>query len=104
MARVARGPVRRWGASVWYLEIDDDGYPARQLERYEHGPVLKYDAEHMEDEYGALGDQPIDRDEFSTFEVAKEEFEDAWAAKARWTRSPWEGRNAFGCYARDARP
>lgn len=70
-----------WGPSVWYFEIDGSGYPVRQIERYENGRVLKYDAEHVEDEYGALGEKPIDREEFAPFEVTKEAFEKAWSVE-----------------------
>ncbi|CAN5772665.1 hypothetical protein BH11MYX4_BH11MYX4_64860 [soil metagenome] len=72
-----------WGRSVWYFEIDGEGYPARQIELYEHGPVLKYDSDHKEDEHGGLGDQPIDRDDFASFEIKPEEFEAAWSGNAR---------------------
>jgi hypothetical protein len=68
-----------WGRSVWCFEIDDEGYAVRQMERYENGPVLKYDANHPEDEYGGLGEKPIDRHEFGAFEITAEEFSAAWA-------------------------
>jgi hypothetical protein len=70
-----------WGRSVWYFEIDEEGVPARQIEQYEHGPVLKYDANHREDQYGALGDQPIDREDFAAYEITAEEFSAAWARR-----------------------
>lgn len=68
-----------WGRSVWYLEIDEEGLPARQIEQYENGQVLKYDANHQEDQYGGLGDLPIDRDDFAAYEITAEEFVAAWA-------------------------
>ncbi|MBS2018008.1 MAG: ankyrin repeat domain-containing protein [Deltaproteobacteria bacterium] len=49
------------------------------MERYAHGPVLRYSSVHLEDHYGGLGDQPLDRDELGPFEIAKEEFEAAWS-------------------------
>jgi hypothetical protein len=67
-----------WGRSVWFFEIDNEGFPSRQIERYESGPVLKYDATHREDQYGMLGDQRIDRDEFAPYEISAEEFSAAW--------------------------
>jgi hypothetical protein len=70
-----------WGRSVWYFEIDEQGVPARQIEQYENGPVLKYDANHREDQYGGLGDQPIDRDDFAAYEITAEAFSAAWAGK-----------------------
>lgn len=68
-----------WGCSVWFFEVGDDGYPVRQIEQYASGTVLKYDAGHIEDEFGGLGDQPLDGDEFAEFEISKEEFEAAWS-------------------------
>jgi hypothetical protein len=71
-----------WGHSVWYFEIDDAGHPVRQIEQYERGPSLGYDAAHPEDEYGGLSDQPLDPKDFAGFEITREEFERAWAARA----------------------
>lgn len=72
-----------WGTSVWYFEIGGDGYPVRQVVKYQHGPVLKYDSEHLDDEYGGLGDQALAADDFAGFEISPEEFESAWSAAAR---------------------
>lgn len=68
-----------WGSSVWYFEVGEDEYPVRQLERYAHGPVLRYSSVHVEDHYGGLGDQPLDREELAPFEITKEEFDAAWS-------------------------
>jgi hypothetical protein len=68
-----------WGHSIWYFEVGEDDYPVRQLERYAHGPVLRYSSVHVEDHYGGLGDQPFDREEFGPFEISKDEFEEAWS-------------------------
>jgi hypothetical protein len=70
-----------WGHSIWYFEVADDGYPARQIEQYDNGPVLRYDADNVEDEYGGLGEHPLDSDEFAAFEITAEEFAAAWNAK-----------------------
>jgi hypothetical protein len=67
-----------WGTSIWYFEIDEKGYPNRQIEKYDNGKVLKYDLENMEDEFGGLGDQIIEIEEFSEFEITKEEFTKEW--------------------------
>ena len=73
-----------WGTSIWYLQLDDEGYPERQLEIYSSGDALAYDRQHLDDEYGGLGDQPLDIEEWVTFEVTSQEFETAWtAAKPR---------------------
>ena len=62
----------------WYFEIDEKGYPNRQIEKYDNGKVLKYDLENMEDEFGGLGDQIIEIEEFSEFEITKEKFTREW--------------------------
>jgi hypothetical protein len=68
------GAFDAWGRSLWYFEVDDDGYPVRQIEQYENGRVLRYDANHVEDEYGGLGDQPLDLPDFASFEITGKEF------------------------------
>lgn len=68
-----------WGKSVWYFEIDDKGYPMKQIEKYENAKTLKYDLKNKEDKYGCLGDQVIDFNEFVEFEISKEEFRKAWS-------------------------
>ena len=67
-----------WGTSNWYFEIDEKGFPVRQIEKYENGKVLKYDLENMEDEFGELGEQKIEFEEFAEFEITKEEFIKEW--------------------------
>ncbi len=74
-----------WGWSVWYLELADDGHPNRQIEVYAAGPVLKYDADHLGDEYGGLGDQSLDveEDEWGPFDIGAGAFEDVWIVFGR---------------------
>lgn len=73
-----------WGTSLWYLQLDDAGYPERQLEVYESGDTLAYDEALLDDEYGGLGDQPLDLREWHDFEITPQEFEIAWStAKPR---------------------
>lgn len=67
-----------WGTSIWYFEIDEKGYPNKQIEKYESGIVLKYDDENSEDKFGRLSDQPIDLQDFQEFEITKEEFDKEW--------------------------
>ena len=76
-----------WGQSVWYFEVDDAGYPIRQIEEYERGPVLKYDATRPDDQYGGLADQPLDANDFAAFEISAEEFAAAWTDNPH-TRGP----------------
>ena len=68
-----------WGTSEWFFEVGDDAYPLRQLELYENGTVLKYDKSHLHDEFGALGDQPLELDEFASYEISESAFREAWA-------------------------
>jgi hypothetical protein len=67
-----------WGSSVWYFELDQEGYPVRQIELYENGNRLKYDSEKSFDDYGGLGDQALDLKEFQKYRIQEEEFETEW--------------------------
>ena len=67
-----------WGTSIWYLQLDGERCPERQLEIYSSGDVLAYDRAHLDDEYGGLGDQPLADQEWNAFEITAEEFENAW--------------------------
>tara|TARA_B100001059_G_C17739451_1_gene530784 strand:+ start:108 stop:374 length:267 start_codon:yes stop_codon:yes gene_type:complete len=67
-----------WGKSIWLFETDNSGQPTKQIEIYENGKVLKYDQTKLEDEYGGLGDQELDLDEFSDFEITEQEFKQNW--------------------------
>ncbi len=75
------GQYDSWGTSTWYFEIDNNGYPNRQIEKYENGKVLKYDLQNLDDEFGGLGDQLINFREFAEFEITKEEFFNEWKSK-----------------------
>jgi hypothetical protein len=46
---------------------------------YEHGAVLTYDREHLHDQYGMLGDQPVDDSEPGMTEITALEFETCWS-------------------------
>ena len=67
-----------WGKSVWYFEIDNEGYITRQIEKYENGKKLKYDSNNIENEFGGLADQPIDLEEFVNCKITTEEFNEQW--------------------------
>jgi hypothetical protein len=69
-----------WGSAVLWNEMAEDGYVVRQLEVYENGVVLKYDALHLEDKYGFLSDQPLEPEKYGVPEVSAEAFEAAWSA------------------------
>jgi hypothetical protein len=67
-----------WGTSVWYFELDEEGFPVRQIELYENGNRLKYDSGKSFDDYGGMGDQALDLIEFQEYRIQKEEFEMEW--------------------------
>lgn len=68
-----------WGSCVYYFEIDDEGYPVRQVEVYENGNSINYDREGKQgDEYGSLGDQPLPLAEMDFEAISEEEFEELW--------------------------
>ncbi len=68
-----------WGKSIWYFETENSGLPTKQVEVYENGKILKYDQTKLEDEFGGLGDQELDLNEFSEFEITEQEFEKIWS-------------------------
>jgi hypothetical protein len=65
---------------VWYFEVDDGGYPVRQVEVYDAGPVLRYGPGHVEDQYGGLGYGSLDDadEDWSPFLITQDAFERAW--------------------------
>ena len=68
-----------WGTSTWFIEVGNDSYPTRQIELYENGNRLKYNSDKTFDDYGGLGDQPFDLDEFGGFEIGENEFVLEWS-------------------------
>lgn len=66
-----------WGCSEWWLELDDEGYTTRCLQKYQNGNVLFYSESHMEDKYGALPEGSLDISEFQEFTISKSLFETA---------------------------
>ncbi len=69
-----------WGQSVWYFEVDNDGWPVRQVEVYDTGPVLRYGPEHEEDQYGGLGQASLNdpEEDWSQFVITRDVFERVW--------------------------
>lgn len=69
-----------WGHSLWYFETDDEGWPVRQVEVYDAGPVLRYGPEHDGDRYGGLGRASLysSDENWRIFEITGIEFERAW--------------------------
>jgi len=48
-----------FGASWWYFEIDNECNVIRQVEQYDDGPILGYNARNSHDEFGGLSTQPL---------------------------------------------
>lgn len=67
-----------WGTSWWYFEVADDGCIIRQVEHYESGTLLHYDAEHDVDAYGGLASAPLDLSGSAYLDILDEEFEQVW--------------------------
>jgi len=67
-----------WGTSVFYFETNLTGEVLRQLEVFANGKRIKYTTDYLEDEYGGLSEVPLDLVEFKGYEIAKDEFEEAW--------------------------
>ena len=67
-----------WGLSIWFLELDGENYPVRQIEVYRNGNRLKYDSVKMTDDFGMLGDQAIEIEEMNGIEISHSEFESQW--------------------------
>ncbi|MCH2231777.1 MAG: hypothetical protein MK105_15695 [Crocinitomicaceae bacterium] len=72
-----------WGKSIWFLELDEEHFPIRQIEVYENGIRLKYDRVNFEDSYGMLGDQPISPEEIKGVEINKILFEAEWSVEGK---------------------
>tara|TARA_R110000764_G_scaffold109468_1_gene195631 strand:+ start:1249 stop:2184 length:936 start_codon:yes stop_codon:yes gene_type:complete len=72
-----------WGTSTFFIETDVSGNPSRQIEKYDNGIVLKYGDKKTEDEFGMLGYQDLDLEEFSEFEISKTDFENEWESNTR---------------------
>lgn len=68
-----------WGTSTFYFETDDDGTVFWQIQIFQNGNILKYDQDHLEDDYGGLTDQQLDTGEFADFRNEKDEFEGMWS-------------------------
>jgi hypothetical protein len=69
-----------WGHSVWYIEVGGDGWPVRQIEAYDNGPILRYGPGHEEDQYGGLGQASLDDpdEDWNRCMIARDTFEYVW--------------------------
>ncbi len=79
-----------WGHSVWYFEVDDDGWPVRQVEVYDFGPVLRYGPGHQDDGHGGLGQSSLtdSEEDWSQFAVTRDTFERVWDPSSQATSQP----------------
>ncbi len=71
-----------WGFSTWYCETNEELYALRQIEVYDNGNVLTYDEQHLDDEFGKLGEKQIEFQELkesNVLEISKDEFEEKWS-------------------------
>ena len=69
------------GHSTHLLEVGEDEYAVRQMEIYDNETVLKYNSQHLSDEYGMLADKALDAEELKesgTENISAEEFEVIW--------------------------
>jgi hypothetical protein len=63
-----------WGGAAYYFECNASGYPEQQVEIYDNGITLWYDASHHTDTYGMLSDKPIEPFVEDLQLVSREEF------------------------------
>lgn len=68
-----------WGTTTYYFETDEQLNVLKQLELYQNGKILKYDAQNIEDAFGRLADQPLDIGEFAGNEILAAEFFTIWS-------------------------
>ena len=54
---------------TYLFQTDAAGVVAQQVEIYDDGRVLVYDAAHPADEHGSLSDQAIDLTDLARFEI-----------------------------------
>ncbi|MBT2248824.1 hypothetical protein JHV56_08965 [Arthrobacter sp. BHU FT2] len=68
-----------WGPATYYFEVGEDGWPTRQIEVYDSGPTLRYGPGHEEDEFGLLGQAPLDQlEDWQPWAISESEFAQAW--------------------------
>lgn len=72
-----------WGKSTYYFETDAEYFPTRQIQVFQNGKALKYDNEHISDDYGFLADQALEIEEFEPYKIDNVEFEKVWTSTQR---------------------
>lgn len=71
-----------WDCATVFVEADEAGRILPLLERYEHGPSLRDDAEHPADRHGAPPARPIRFDEWLPYQLQQPAFDGGWAKAA----------------------
>ena len=67
-----------WGICTYYFETDDSGQPARHIEVYANGNVLKYSKDNLEDEFGTLANNKLYLKQFESFAIEQNDFMEVW--------------------------
>lgn len=69
-----------WGAATYYFEVGENGWPTRQIEVYDAGPVLRYGLDHQQDAFGQLGEAQLDElEDWSSWVITKNLFDEVWS-------------------------
>lgn len=80
-------PMASWGKCTIYLEVSEDLWAIRSIQKFENGKILSFDRVHWVDEFGMLADAQINRNRKTgiwgtSIEISAAEFERVWQ-KAR---------------------
>lgn len=67
-----------WGLSTYYFETDIKFCVSRQMQLFDNGRILKYDTEYIEDKFGSLSETPLDINEYDSYRITQDEFEQVW--------------------------
>ena len=67
-----------FGASWWFFEIDHDCNVIRQVESYDNGTILAYNASHVSDTYSTLSVVPLERALLDYEFITDAEFNRQW--------------------------
>lgn len=72
-----------WGGATYYFEVDEDGWPLRQVAAYDAGSVLRYRPGHEEDEFGQSGRAQLDEiEDWSAWAISPDTFGHAWRGRS----------------------